>query len=235
MPPDATADIEITAFEWVPPFAQGHVRDLRPRWACEELGLPYRERLISAQERPEWYYSEQPWGQVPTLRDGEIHVFESGATLIHLAEKTGQLLPPSGQPRATTLSWLLAAFNSIEPGFFELANIDIFARRQEWAKLRRPSLLKEFAARLDRLQDAIGDREWLAGDFSIADIAMTTILRSLHDPALIGDRPVLEAYVARATGRPAFQRALADQLAPFASHAPGQDKMPPRNDKELET
>lgn len=222
MPIDPTAEIEITAFAWVPPFAQGFVRDLRPRWACEELGLPYRERLISAMDRPAWYYSEQPWGQVPVLRDGEITVFESGATLLHLAERSGGLLPAAGQARAEALSWLFAAYNSVEPFAFEMGTIEIFARNEEWAKLRRPSLVKTFGERLDRLETAIAGREWLAGEFSIADIAMATVLREPDGSGLLADQPGLAAYLARALARPAFQTALADQMRPFRENAPKQ-------------
>lgn len=220
MPINQQAELEITAFEWVPPFAQGFVRDLRPRWACEELGLRYRERLISAMERPGWYYAEQPWGQVPFLRDGDIAIFESGAILLHIAEKAGALLPPAGQARASVLSWLFAAFNSVEPATFELGNVDLFARDEEWAKLRRPSLVKFLGDRLDRLQTALGDREWLAGDFSIADIAMATVLREPDGSGLLDDRPGLAAYLARATARPAFKTALAAQMRHFEANAP---------------
>ncbi|MDE8651967.1 glutathione S-transferase family protein [Novosphingobium album (ex Liu et al. 2023)] len=220
MPIDPDATIEITAFDWVPPFAQGFVRDLRPRWACEELGLAYRERLISAVQRPEWYFGDQPWGQVPHLRDGDIAIFESGATLIHLGEKGARLLPSSGQGRASVLSWLLAALNSIEPSVFELSNVDIFSRKEEWAALRRPSLIAMLGQRLDRLAAALGQGDWLAGSFSIADIAMATVLREAAKGGLLDERPTLAAYLERCTARPAFQTALAAQLAPFATHAP---------------
>ncbi|MET1754727.1 glutathione S-transferase family protein [Novosphingobium sp. RD2P27] len=219
MPINSEAEIEITAFSWVPPFAQGFVRDLRPRWACEEMGLSYRERLISAMERPDWYYAEQPWGQVPHLRDGDVSVFESGAILIHLGEK-GDLLPGEGQARASVLSWTLAAFNSIEPFVFELSNIEIFSKKEEWASLRRPSLLQATGQRLDRFQRALGDREWLAGTFSIADIAMVTVLRELERSGLLDDHPALSAYLGRGVERPAFQTALAAQLSHFEAHAP---------------
>ncbi|GGZ13718.1 glutathione S-transferase family protein [Novosphingobium colocasiae] len=220
MPIDPQAKLEITAFSWVPPFAHGLVRDLRVRWACEELGLPYRERLVSAMDRPEWYYAEQPWGQVPYLRDGEVTLFESGAILLHIAESTGRLLAPSGQERACALSWLFAAFNSVEPGLFELSNINTFSKNEEWAKLRKPSLLAAVGQRLDRMQAQLGDFEWLAGAFSIADIAMVTVLRNLALADMLVDRPALAAYVERGTARPAFQTALADQLAAFARNAP---------------
>lgn len=215
---DPDAEIEITAFEWVPGFARGFVRDLRPRWACEEAGIPYRERPISAVERPQWYFAEQPWGQVPAMRDGDIRLFESGATLLHLGEKSAALLPPSGQPRADAISWLFAAFNSVEPALFEFTNVTLFARDEEWAKLRRPSLEAFIARRLAPLEQRLSEREWLAGAFSIADIAMVTVLRALGGTAIMGEHPAVAGYVARGEARPAFEQALADQLAVFEAH-----------------
>lgn len=220
MPIDPTSQIEITAYEWVPSFAQGQVRDLRPRWACEEYALPYKVRLISAIERPEWYYDDQPWGQVPFVRDGEVGIFESGATLIHLAEKAGALPPTGSQERAKILSWLFGAFNSIEPFVMEFVNCAFFSRKEDWAPLRRPSLTTALEGRLKRLETALGASEWLAGDFSIADIAMTTILRAIPDPSVLAPTPALAAYVERGIARSAFQRALEAQLAPFAEHDP---------------
>jgi glutathione S-transferase len=220
MPVDANSEIEITAFDWVPEFARGLVRDLRPRWACEELGLPYRERLISARNRPEWYFAEQPWGQVPCLRDGEVHLFESGAILLHLAEREGGLVPAGGQPRADALSWLFAAFNSVEPGFMELANVNIFSAGQDWAEARKPGLMDQIGKKLDKLAEALGEREWLAEEFSIADIAMITILRIPRDSELVTARPSLLAYRERGEARPAFKAALEAQLAAFKTEQP---------------
>jgi glutathione S-transferase len=213
MPIDPDAAIEITAFEWVPDFARGMVRDLRPRWACEEAGLAYRERLISAVDRPQWYFAEQPWGQVPALREGEIHLFESGATLLHLGEKSEALLPRGGQPRADAISWLFAAFNSVEPALFEFTNVSLFARDEEWARLRRPSLVEFIGRRLAPLEKRLESRDWLGEAFSIADIAMVTVLRALGGSSIMRDHPATEAYVARGMERPAFKQALADQLA----------------------
>ncbi|TFI57792.1 glutathione S-transferase family protein [Sphingomonas parva] len=209
---DKDATIEITAFDWVPDFARGYVRDLRPRWACEELGLGYRERLISAVRRPEWYFGEQPWGQVPHLRDGDIHLFESGATLVHLAERAGRLLPAGGQGRADVLSWLFAAFNSVEPLLMELGTVTLFAAGEAWAEARKPGLLTAIGQKLDRLEAALGERDWIAGDFSIADIAMVSALRG-GGPELLAGHARLAAYRDRGTARPAFQAALAAQLA----------------------
>lgn len=215
MPVDQDATLRITAFDWVPDFARGHVRDLRPRWACEEIGLPYATRLLSVTDRPADYYAEQPWGQVPVIEDDGIGVFESGAILLHIGEKDERLLPRDREGRMRAVSWLFAAFNSIEPLAMELANVDIFASGEEWARLRRPGLLADAGQRLDRLEDALGDREWLAGGFSVADIAMVTVLRGLRASGLLDGRPRLAAYVERGVGRPAFAAALHAQLSDF--------------------
>lgn len=220
MPISPDAEFEITGFEWVPPFAVGLVRDLRPRWACEEAGLPYRERLISAMDRPGWFYKEQPWGQVPVIRDGGICVFESGATLLHIAEKTGQLLPASGQARADALSWLFAAFNSVEPRLLQWVDVTIFSAKEDWAALQRPSLEEAITKRLEPVARHVAESVWLAGEFSLADIAMATVLRPLRKGPLLTQHPALLAYTERTEARPAFQRALADQLAPYEIHAP---------------
>ncbi|MDG2535539.1 glutathione S-transferase family protein [Sphingomonas sp. HITSZ_GF] len=209
--------IEITGFNWVPDFARGYVRDLRPRWACEEIGLPYATRLISPiPPKPAHYFEEQPWGQVPVLHDGGIQLFESGAILLHLAEKDARLLSRDPQQRATSIAWLFAALNSVEPGLFELGNVTLFSKDEEWAKLRRPSLMEDIGKKFDRLADALGDREWLGEDgFSVADIAMVTVLRNADRSPLVSERPALAAYVARGMARPAFERAMAAQLADF--------------------
>lgn len=215
MPLDSSSQIEITAFDWVPDFARGLVRDLRPRWACEELGLAYRERLISARERPAWYFAEQPWGQVPVLHDGAIRLFETGAMLVHLAERERALLPAGGQERADVLSWLFAAFNNVEPLLMELANVMIFAAGKPWAEKRKPGLLRAIDQKLERLETAVGDREWLAGGFSIADIAMVSVLR-IGGAEMLAGKPRLQAYRERGEARPAFKAALEAQLAAFS-------------------
>lgn len=221
MPIDPNASIEVSGFAWVPDFARGQVRDLRPRWALEEMDLPYSERLLDAMEpRPARYYQEQPWGQVPVLRDGNLLIFESGAILLHLGEKDRRLLPTEAQARLQVTSWLFAAFNSIEPFMMQIVTIDIFAKDEEWATLRRPSLLEFTGQRLDRLVDALGDRDYLAGDFSIADIAMASILRIPISTDLIASRPKLAAYLTRCEARPAFQRALNTQMETYALNTP---------------
>jgi glutathione S-transferase len=215
MPVDPNAPLQITAFEWVPDFARGYVRDLRARWACEEIGLPYAVRLISAVDRPAFYYDDQPWGQVPVIKEDGETLFESGAILLHIGARDERLLPRDPAARDRTVCWLFAAYNSVEPYVMELANVTLFSAKEEWAKLRKPSLLADAGKRLDRLQTALCDREWLTGSFSIADIAMVTVLRDFDRTELIAERPALAAYLARGTARPAFQRAHAAQLADF--------------------
>ena len=219
MPVNDNAPLEITAFKWVPDFAQGFVRDLRPRWACEEIGLDYSQRLFGL-ERPESYFSEQPWGQVPVINDGGVQMFESGAILLHIAEKDERLMRQDAQTRASTISWLFAAYNSIEPLFFELGNVDIFSKGEQWAELRRPGLVEFLGQRLDRLAAALGEQQWLLGEFSVADIAMVTVLREGKEDDLILSRPSLAAYIDRGEARPAFGRALEAQLAVFREHEP---------------
>jgi glutathione S-transferase len=220
MPVDRNATIEITCFDWVPDFARGFVRYLRPRWACEELGLPYRERAISAMSRPEWFYAEQPFGQVPVVRDGELRLFESGAILVHLAEREGRLLPRSGQGRADVLGWLFASYNSIEPLAMEQASVLIFHAGEDWAEARKPILFEMIDKKLSRVADALGDRQWFAGEFSIADIALVSTLREFERNGLLGKFPPLAAYVVRGMARPAFVHAIEAQLDAFSEEPP---------------
>ena len=221
MPVDPQAGTEITAFRWVPDFAAGLVRDLRIRWALEEIGRPYRVRLLDAMHpRPADYFLEQPFGQVPAFRDDQVRLFESGAILIHLAIEDDRLLPTDRNERMRAVAWLIAALNSVEPMIFELVNIDIFCRGQDWTRERRPQVVEKIEARLKLLADALGDRDWLEGRFTIGDLMMVSVLRNLRHTGLVAGQPVLAAYVARGEVRPAFQRALADQLAVFAEHEP---------------
>lgn len=221
MPVDPNATIEITAFDWVPPFAQGVVRDLRVRWALEEAGLSYRVRLLdSTKARPPVYFEEQPFGQVPIFVEGDMHLFESGAILLHLGERSEVLLPrdPVGRARATC--WVIAALNSIEPLIFELIFTDIFNKGEEWARLRRPEAEKLVRERLQRLSDWLGDKDYLEGRFTVADLLMTTVLRGLRHTDLVAESSNLAAYQARCEARPAFQTALQAQCADFSAEPP---------------
>lgn len=219
MPFDPNAEVEITAFRWVPPFAQGVVRDLRVRWALEEIGLPYRVRLLGF-ERPAEYLREQPFDQVPTYRDRDVRLFESGAIVQHIAEKDERLLPRDPQGRARAIAWTYAALNSVEPALQNLVLIDVFYAGEEWAKLRRPDA-EEFARlKLKRVADWLGDKEWLEDRFTIGDLIMATVLRNLRHTDIVTGHSTLGPYLERCTARPAFKRALEDQLAPFADNEP---------------
>ncbi len=221
MPIDPDADVEVTAFRWVPPFAEGLVRDLRVRWALEEIGRPYRVRLLDATTpRPAEYFQEQPFGQVPCYRDGEIQLFESGAILIHLGMQDERLLPVETPARMRAIAWLIAAINSVEPVIFQLLATDIFNAGEEWTKQRRPQVVERLEARLKQLSDALGGKEWIEGRFTIGDLMLVTVLRQLRHSDIVSHHPNLAALVACGEARPAFQRALADQLAVFRDHQP---------------
>jgi glutathione S-transferase len=221
MPFDPNADTEITAFAWVPPFAAGLVRDLRIRWACEEIGKAYSVRLLDAvNPRPAEYLCEQPFDQVPAYKDPEVQLFESGAILIHLGMSDERLLPREPQPRMRAISWLIAALNSVEPALSALGLIDIFHQDEEWAKLRRPGADELARLKLKRVADWLGDKAWLEGQFTIGDLMMVSVLRNLRHTDLVSGHPVLGPYLDRGEARPAFQRALADQVAIFAQHQP---------------
>ncbi|MEP7129856.1 MAG: glutathione S-transferase family protein [Sphingomicrobium sp.] len=220
MPVNPNASIEITAFKWVPEFAQGVVRDLRVRWALEEAGLDYRVRLLD-QQRPPEYLQEQPFDQVPIYRDGDVHIFESGAIAQYIGEQHEVLLPSDPQGRYRAIQWTYAALNSCEPAILNLLLIDIFYVGEEWAKLRRPGAADFVKGKLKRLSDWLGDKQWLESDrFTIGDLLMVTVLRFLRHTELVAEHPNLAAYLRRGEARPAFQRALADQLATFAVNQP---------------
>ncbi|HZC38887.1 MAG TPA: glutathione S-transferase family protein, partial [Sphingomicrobium sp.] len=216
MPINPNAEIEITAFGWVPEFAQGVVRDLRARWALEEAGLDYRVRLLGQTRRAE-YLQEQPFDQVPVLTDDTVKIFESGAIVQYLGEKSETLLPRDPQGKYRAIQWTYAALNSCEPAILNLLLIDIFYVGEEWAKLRRPGAEDFVKLKLKRLSDWLGDKQWLESDgFTIGDLIMVTVLRSLRHTDLVAGVPNLDAYVKRGEARPAFQQALTDQLAAYA-------------------
>lgn len=209
--------IQVTAFKWVPPFAQGSVRDIRVRWALEEAGLGYDDHLIAHEDRlsPE-YRTLQPFAQVPAYSDGKVEMFESGAIVLWIAQNSDALMPADDAGRAMVTTWLFAAMNSVEPFVAELAGIDLFHADKAWAKARRPEAEAFLRKRLADLQAALGDRKWFAnGRFSAADILMTHVLRDLRHTDIVADFPALADYVARAEARPAFRRALEDQMKPF--------------------
>jgi glutathione S-transferase len=219
MPLVPNAAIEITAFGWVPEFAQGVVRDLRARWALEEAGLDYRVRLLG-QPRPPEYLREQPFDQVPCFSDGDVRIFESGAIVQYIGEKSETLLPTDKQGRYRAIQWTYAALNSVEPAILNLLLIDVFFKGEEWARLRRPGAEDFVKLKLKRVSDWLGDKEWLEDRFTIGDLVMITVLRFLRHTDLVGQIPNLAAYLKRGEARPAFKQALSDQLAAFAANQP---------------
>jgi glutathione S-transferase len=213
--------ITVTAFKWVPDFAQGLVRDLRVRWALEEAGIPYEARLLGEgdPETPE-YRAIQPWGQVPVLEEDGLKLFESGAILIYLADRSEALAPKDPAGRAKAIQWVLAALNSVEPHVQNLVLIDIFYKDEDWAKARREGQEAFTRMKLSSLAKRLAGREWLEDRFTIGDLMMATVLRLLRHTDIVTADPVLGPYLARCEARPAFQRALEAQLAPFAENAP---------------
>lgn len=207
--------IEVSAFPSVPPFARGLVRDLRVRWALEEAGLPYAAHLMADGESDSpAYRARQPFGQVPAIRDDGFELFESGAIVFWIGERSEVLLPRDPEGRARALQWAFAALNSVEPHLNSFALLDLFYAGQEWARLRRPSAEAFARRRLGQVAAALGDRAYLDGErFTAGDLLMASVLRIT--PALVDELPVLAAYRDRCLERPAFARALDAQLADF--------------------
>lgn len=209
--------ITISAFQWVPDFAQGQVRDLRARWALEEAGLPYRTRLLAQgdQDKPE-YRALQPFGQVPILEENGFALFETGAIVLHIGERSETLLPKDPAARARATQWVIAALNSIEPFLMNVALIDLFYADQEWAKQRRPGAVAFARKRLDGLSRSLGDKPYLDGDrFTAGDLMMASVLRILNNTDIVSSDARLAAYLARCTSRPAFKRAYDAQIGDF--------------------
>ena len=224
MPIDDTSPITITAFDWVPDFARGQVRDLRVRWALEEVGQPYAVTYLSqgSQKAPP-HRARQPFGQVPTYEEGDLTLFESGAIVLHIAERFGRLLPADRDARARAIEWMFAALNTVEPPIMDYSIATIFEADQPWSAPRLPSVEARIDERLAELTRRLGEREWLDGDaFTAGDLLMVAVLRILDGSAMLAKYPPLTAYVARGTARPAFARALADQLAGFTGSPPPQ-------------
>jgi glutathione S-transferase len=209
-------DLVLTTFNWVPEMPRGFVRDLRVRWALEEAGLPYRVESVPFDKRDGEHFAHQPFGQVPWLTDGDLSIFESGAILLHLGERSERLMPRDPRSRSEVQEWLFAALNSVEMaslpwGLFQFMSFQ--KDTPEWTFI--DGFLND--SRLPHLEPVLAKREWLAGNFSIADIAMVDVLRLVDRFDGLASFPACSAYVARATTRPAFQKSLADQMAHFAA------------------
>ena len=213
--------IRISAFKWVPPFAQGLVRDLRVRWALEEAGLPYETRLLGFDDTSAPDYRRlQPFGQVPTYEDGEVELFETGAILLRIGEGRETVLPADPAARARATAWMFAALNSVEPFVMNVAAIDLFYAEEQWARLRSPGAVEMVENRLASLEARLDGRDWLEDGFTAGDLLMTTVLRILRHTDLVAKQPALAAYQQRCEARPAFGRALAAQMADFEGNAP---------------
>jgi len=214
--------ITITAFKWVPPFAQGNVRDHRVRWILDEVGWPYRVRLLDAEDqRSAPYRSRQPFGQVPIMEeDGRPPLFETGAIVLDVATRAGMLVPADADQRSTMLSWYFAALNSVEPFLMNVAEVEFFMDDETDKARRRPAVLDAARKRLGELARGLGERRWLVGeDFTIADLMMSSVLKIARSPDLLAEFPPLRAYQDRCFDRPAYRKAIADQCAAFERHS----------------
>jgi glutathione S-transferase len=209
-------DLILTTFDWVPEPPRGYVRDLRVRWALEEAGLPYRVVGVPFGERDAGHFEHQPFGQVPWLTDGDFSIFESGAILLHLGERSEALMTADPRGRNETIEWLFAALNSVEMASLPWTMSRFMGHSDDTPAWKFfDDFLKNH--RLKRLEPVLAEREWLAGTFSIADILMADVLRPVDRFDGLADFPACKAYVGRATARPAFAKAHADQLAHFAA------------------
>ena len=210
------ADLTITTFDWVPVPPRGYVRDLRIRWALEEAGLPYHVKSVPFRDRGAEHFAHQPFGQVPWLTDGDLSIFESGAILLHLAERSAALMPTDARGRSEVTQWLFAALNSVEAASLPWSILIFSGETHDTNAWKR---FDEFlnTYRLARLEPVLAGREWLAGRFSVADILMADVLRLVDRFDGLVKYPACRDYVARATARPGFVKAHADQMAHFAA------------------
>ena len=212
----------ITAFARSPDGGRGLARDMRVRWALEEVGQPYAVRLVSfaAMKQPD-HLSHNPFGQIPTYEDGDLSLFESGAIVLRIAEMYPGLLPADADGRARAIMWIFAAVSTVEPPIVERSAAVILERDKPWYAARMPMLDERVRARLSELSRHLGDAEWLDGDFSAGDLMMVHVLRRLESSGMLQEYPSLAAYVARGEARPAYQRAFAAQLAVFTAASEG--------------
>ncbi len=215
--------ITITAFAASPDRGRGLARDMPVRWALEEAGLAYEVRLVTfAQMKQPPHLGVQPFGQIPTYEEGDLALFETGAILLHIAQRHGgDLLPANPDARARVVTWMFAAVATVQAPIVEREGAELTERDKPYHAARMPLLDERVAARLTQLADALGDAEWIAGAFSAADILMINVLRRLGSSGLLNAYPALQAYIARGESRPAYQRAFAAQLAVFENGARG--------------
>ncbi|WP_413992865.1 glutathione S-transferase family protein [Labrys okinawensis] len=212
----------ITAFERSPDRGRGQARDMRVRWALEEVGQPYDVRLVSFSEMKEpAHRALHPFGQIPTYEEGDLALFESGAIVFHIAERHGRLLPDDANARARAVTWMFAALSTVEPPILELANARLLESDKPWSKERLPLVEDRVRDQLKQLSARLGSDDWLDGGFSAGDLMMVSVLRRLNRSGLLDEYPNLSAYVVRGEARPAFRRAFDAQLAVFAAASTG--------------
>jgi len=212
----------ITAFRQSPDRGRGLARDMRVRWALEEVGQVYDVRLLSFDEMKEpAHLALQPFGQIPTYEEGDLALFETGAIVFHIAERHAGLLPDDPNGRARAIAWMFAALNTVEPPLVERAMAWLLERDRPWYEQRQPLLEDRARKTLGELSARLGDAEWLEGEFSAGDLMMAGVLFRSKASGILDDYPNLSAYVARGEARPAFQRAFAAQLAVFAAASGG--------------
>ena len=204
----------ITAFANSPDRGRGQSRDMRVRWAFEEVGQPYDVRLVSfAEMKQPPHRALHPFGQIPTYEEGELALFESGAIVLHIAERYGGLLPDDADARARAITWMFAALSTVEPPILELVTARILEGDKPWSAQRMPLVQDRVRDRLGQLSRRLGDADWLDGAFSAGDLLMVSVLLRLRASGLLDEYPNLAAYVARGEARPAYQRAFEAQLA----------------------
>lgn len=208
--------ITITAFEASPDRGRGLARDMRVRWALEEVGQPYDVRLVSfAAMKEAAHLALHPFGQIPTYEEGDLVLFESGAIALHIAETRPGLLPVDPNARARAINWLFAALNTVEPPIVELEQTGFTDRDRPWHAERVPMMQDRIRTRLKALSARLGDADWLDGDFSVGDLMMVMVLRRAEGDGLVEAFPNLVAYVERGKARPAYGRAFEAQRAVF--------------------
>jgi glutathione S-transferase len=208
----------ITAFAASPDRGRGLARDMRVRWALEEVGQPYDVRLVSfAEMKAPAHLALHPFGQIPTYEEGDLALFESGAIILHIAERHAGLLPTEANARARAIAWMFAALSTLEPPIVERGSATLLERDKPWYEPRLPILDERVRRRLAELSRRLGDADWLDGAFSAGDLLMVTVLRRLDGSGLVEEHPNLAAYVARGEARPAYRRAFDAQLAVFTS------------------
>jgi glutathione S-transferase len=206
----------ITAFARSPDRGKGLARDMRVRWALEEVGQPYKVRLLSFAEMKQPAHRRlHPFGQIPTYEEGTLALFESGAIVFHIAERHAGLLPKDAGPRARAITWMFAALNTVEPPIVDRGISVLLEHDKSWYQERLPILEERVTVRLGDLSRRLGSADWLEDAFSAGDLLMVTVLRRLNGSGLLEQYPNLVAYVARGESRPAFRRAFDDQLAVF--------------------